>query len=186
MRRALPWLLGAVLVVAAAAVTAATPPPESLTDPFLTHGQLDERVSSRTLVATASEAMLADEITVSDSEWQAQGNWMVVTVTASARTSEVDAAIQLATFTIDGKVFQSSERPSTSLENAALRVGTDTAGVLAFELPAELASGTGELRLITAHATPELDDVTVIDIDLDRLTRVASTEISEPQLGGAS
>jgi hypothetical protein len=184
VNRALPWVVGAVLVVGASAVTALTPSDDSLVGPFEVTGAAGERVISRTLIATVSEAIFAEQITVPRSEWQSDGNWLVVRLSVSATVSEVGAAIQLATFTIDGQTFHSSERPSTSLENTALRVGTDTSGILAFELPPDVTADTGELRLATSYATPELDDVIAISLDLHDLPRATSVEITAPELQG--
>lgn len=178
MRRALPWLLGAALVLGAGLMTAATPDDEAVVGPITVHGQVGETVASRTIVAAVTDATFADE--VAESAWDAEGNWLVITLDASAATTELDAAIQLATLAVDGRVFQASERPSTTLRGTALRVGTDTTGTLSFELPTDLDSGRAELRLAPSYSTPELDDLVVISIELDSLPRVSSVALRAP------
>jgi len=59
MRRALPWILGGLLVIAAGAVTAVTPDDESLVGPTVQRGSFGDAVESRTLIATATEATRA-------------------------------------------------------------------------------------------------------------------------------
>lgn len=179
MRRALPWVLGAALVTGAGVVTAATPSDEDVVGPITIHGSAGEAVASRSIIATVTDATFADE--VAESRWSAEGNWLVITLDASARSTEIDAKITLATLTVDDRVFQASERPSTSLRGTALRVGTDTAGSLSFELPAELDSGTAELALTPSYFTPELDDLVVISIELDDLPRVPTVELVAPE-----
>lgn len=178
MKRALPWLLGAALVLGAGLVTAVTPSDEDVVGPITVHGHAGETVAARTIIATVTDATFADEVV--ESAWSAEGNWLVITLDASAATTEVDAAIQLATLAVDDRVFQASERPSTSLRGTALRVGTETTGTLSFELPTELDSGAAELRLSPGYSTPELDDLVVISIDLDDLPRVSSADLVAP------
>lgn len=176
MRRALPWILGGLLVIAAGAITAVTPDDESLVGATVQRGSFGDTVESRTLIATASDATFADELAVPSSDWSADGNWLIVTVVASAPTTEVDSAIQLATLVVGDRVFHSSERPSASLKGTPLRVGIDTVGTLAFELPPDVTTGTAELRLTTSYVTPELDDLVAIPFVLDDLERTASIE----------
>lgn len=182
MKKALPWLLGAALAIAAGLVSANTPSDDVYRAPFVVHGERDEPASARTLIATLNEASFADRVTVPEAVWQADGNWLVITVAASAPQSEVDAGIALATLLVDGRVFQASERPDTTLVGAPLRIGMDTAGMLVFELPPDLRSGQAELRLATSTATPRLDDVIAFPISLDALSTAHSMEIEAPSL----
>lgn len=179
MKRALPWILGAALVLGAGLMTAATPSDEDLVGPLTIHGTAGEPVASRSITATVTEATFADE--VAESRWSADGNWLALTLDASATITDVDATITLATLTVDGRVFQASERPSTSLTGTALRVGTDITGMLSFELPADLDGGMAELALTPSYSTPELDDLVVISIDLDGVPRVPSVELTESE-----
>lgn len=183
MRRALPWLSGAALVLVAGAVTVSSPTEHALLDPFLIRGGVSEPATSRTLVVQMRAASFADEVTVEESDWSAEGNWLVVTLAASAPRTEVDAAIILATLVVDGRTFQASERLETSLVDTDLHVGADTVGGLAFELPADLDAGAAELRLTPAYSTPELDDVIAIPLVLDEVPRAASIDVGPPMLG---
>ncbi|GAB3595757.1 hypothetical protein [Microbacterium tumbae] len=184
MRRSLPWIAGAALVVAAGTVTALTPAPDALRGAFLIRG--GETVTSRTLVAELQDAVLADRVSTEDGAWAADGNWLVVTVVVSAPETEADATLELAKLVIDGREFLASERPSTSLVRTDLRVGIDTTGMLAFELPDGLDAGDADLRLSLPYATPRLDDVIVLPLSLEGLPRESTVEILEPTLAGTS
>lgn len=183
MKRALPWIVGGLLVVAAGAVTAAIPSTVDQRAAFIVAGGADEPVTSRTLTAAVLDAAFTERVTVADSEWSADGNWLIVTLVASAPQTEVDAGIHLATLEIDGRAFHASERPGTSLVGTDLHVGTDTVGTMAFELPDDIRGGEGELRLTTEYFTPRLDDVVALRLSLDGLPTTPSFEIEEPQLG---
>lgn len=180
------WLVGAALVAAAGAVVIVTPSTETRNGPFLIHGTVSETVTSRELVVTVDSASFADRVTVVDDDWQAEGNWLVVDLSAAAAQTEVDAAVHLATLVIDGHEFIASERPSTSLIGTDLRVGVDTHGMLAFQLPTDLEPAEAELRLTRPHSTPRLDDVIVVHLDLEGAARERAIDIEEPTIGGAS
>ncbi len=182
-QRFMPLVACAGLILTAGIVTAVTPPATSLRDPFLIRGAPTEAVVARTLTATVQGASFADRVRVAESEWELEGNWLVVELAVAAITTEVDASIAVATLVVDGRVFQASERPPTVLVDTELRVGTDTVGALAFELPAGLRSGTGELRLSARFPTPELDDVIAVPLVLDELPTVRSIDLEEPRLG---
>ncbi|WP_435747154.1 hypothetical protein [Microbacterium sp. PMB16] len=183
MRRGAPWIVGAALVVAAGAVTAVTPPEQALLDPFAVGGADGATVTTRQITATVVDISRTERVTMTDAEWEAEGNWLVIELAASAPTTEVDAAIGVASLLIDGRLFQASERPPATLVGTSLRVGTDTVGMLAFELPDDLRSGDGELRLSGRYPTPELDDVATFPVHLDRVETTASVEIETPRLG---
>lgn len=182
MRRATPWLLGAALVIAAAGVTAVTPSDEDVIGPIEVRGSFGDPVESRTLIAAATDVTFADEVAVPGADWSAGGNWLIVTVIASAAHTEVDAAINLATLKVGDRVFQTSERPKATLRSTPLRVGVDTVGTLAFELPPDVASGRAELRLTSSYLTAELDDLITIPLELDDLPRAPSVELDAPEL----
>lgn len=183
MRKARPWLIGAALVVAAGLVSGVTPSADSLFDPFLIRGGPEDTVTSRTLIATVSDAAFADRVVSADGEWTAEGNWLVVELAVSAPRTEEDAEIPLAALHVDGLVIHASERAPDSLLKTPLHVGTDTVGVLAFELPEGLRAGMGELRLTSEYVTPELDDVIALSLPLDEAPAVASIDLAEPRIG---
>lgn len=181
MRRSLPWISGIALVAVAGVVTLAIPSDDSLTDPFLIRGSTDNELASRTLRIAVQDSTFADEVAVPASEWSAEGNWLVITVEASATQTETGAAINLATLTVDGRVFQASERPSDSLLRTPLHVGTALVGPLVFELPIDLRHGTAELRLSPTTPTPLLDDVIVITLPLDDLPTTSQVDLIAPE-----
>lgn len=178
----LAWLAGSALVVAAGAVTALTPSDDDLMAPFSVAGAVGDTVVSRTLVASVHGLSFADELATADG-WAAAGNWLLIDLSVAAPTTEVEAEIGVATLVIDGRVFQASERPRGTLIDADLHVGLATSGVLAFELPDGIDTGTAELRLTGEYPTPHLDDVIAVSVRLDGAERVASTGIEEPRWG---
>lgn len=185
MKRALPWLLGALLALAAVIVTISTPGDEVYRAPFLIQGPAEgDPVTSRTLTAAVLDASFADRVSTDDGDWHAEGNWLVLTIAASAPLTEVDAQIQLSTLVIGDRIFQASERPGNSITGADLRIATDTVGTLAFELPPDVTSGRGELRLTTSYSTPVLDDVVVLPVSLDELPEAQNIDLESPTIGG--
>lgn len=182
-RGPLPWFIGIGLVLAAGVVTTVTPPEQALFDPFPVRGVGDETVTARTISATMLGATRTERVTMSDEAWEAEGNWLVVELAVSAPTTEVDAAIGVASLMIDGRLFLASERVTATLVDTDLRVGTDTVGMLAFELADDVRSGVGELRLSGRYPTPELDDVITYTLDLDELPTRPTVEIERPRMG---
>jgi len=185
MKKTLPWLTGVALVLGAGIVAAVTPAPEAQDGPFLIHGAAGQPIVARDLIVQVGEARFSDRITVDDDDWRADGNWLIVNLSAAAPETEVDAALRLVELVVDGREFIASEQPSTSLVGTGLRVGTDTEGMVAFELPDDLSAGDAEIRLSTAYSTPNLDDVIVVPLELDGLPRGHSVEIAEPSIEGA-
>lgn len=185
MRKIVVWLSGAALVIVAGAVTVITPGVGAQTDAFPIHGVVDETIRSRNLMVRIEDVRFAGRITVPDDEWAAEGNWLVVDLSASAPRTEVDAELRLIKLIIGGREYIASERPSTSLVGVDLRVGLETSGMVAFELPADLDAEPAELRLSPPHSTPHLDDVIVVPVDLSRAQRESVIEIVEPMSPGA-
>ena len=93
-------------------------------------------------------------------------------------------AVIIAALEVGDRTFHASERMRDSLLGAGLRVGTDTVGMLAFELPADVDAGDAELHLITSYSTPQLDDVVVLPVSLDDLPTEAEVEIVAPEWEG--
>lgn len=179
MKKTFPWLMGVALVIGAGAVAAITPGLEDQDGPFLIRGAVGQPIVARDLIVRIGEARFADSVTVDDDDWRADGNWLVVSLSAAAPQTEVDASMRLVELVVDGREFVASERPPTSLVGEALRVGTDTEGMVAFDLPDDVTSGAAEIRLTAAYSTPRLDDVIVVPLDLDDLPREHSVEIVE-------
>lgn len=185
MKASLAWTIGAALVISAGVVTVITPDADAQSAPFLVHGDAEQSVSSRGLVVRIEDAAFADRVTVEDADWQVDGNWLVVRLSAAARETEVDSALELAVLVVDGRRFVASERPPTSLIGTDLRVGLGTTGMLTFELPADLTGGDAELRLSLPYSTPRLDDVIVVPLNLDAVPREGAIDIVAPEIGAA-
>ncbi len=185
MRKGVPWVVGAALAAAAGAITVLTPSPDALRAPILVQGRFDpdaaahQPVVTRTLSAEVIGAVFAERVEIDD--WRADGNWLVVTIAASAPHSEVDAVIELATLRIGDEIFHASERVRGTLVGEQLRIGIDTVGMLAFELPADVDAGDAELWLSSSYLTPRLDDVAAVAIPLDRVPAASSIEITPPE-----
>lgn len=196
MKKALSWLAGASLAVVAGALTVATPPQDALRAPFAapstyTPDAAAEPVTTRTLTAAVIDASFTERISVADAEWQADGNWLVITIAASAPRSEQDADLELATLRIGGETFHATERTRESLLGTRMRIGIDTVGMLAFELPADVRSddvrsddvrsGNAVLQLSPSILTPRLDDVITVTIPLGELPTASEIEITPPE-----
>lgn len=185
MKKALPWVLGVALAVGAGVITVATPSEDDLRAPFRSVGAFDpdsdaqQSVTTRTLTASVVDASFAER--VKDGEWQADGTWLVVTVAASAPRSEVESELRLATLRIGDEVFHASERPGDAFLGEGLRIGIDTIGMLAFELPADVRGRDAELQLSSSWLTPRLDDLVVLTIPLGELRTAPSIEIEPPE-----
>lgn len=185
MRKTLPWLLGAALAVTAGTITAITPSDDALYAAISVPGHFDpdaedqQPVTTRSVTATVIDATFAERI--EDGDWHADGTWLVVTVAASATRSEFDAELGLAKLQIGDEVFQASERPRSGFLDTGLRLGIDTTGMLAFELPGDARRGTAQLRLSSSFLTPHLDDVATLTLPLDELPTARSIEIRPPE-----
>lgn len=185
MKKALPWLLGAALAVGACAITVVTPSEDDLRAPFRSVGAFDpgsgvqQSATARTLTASVVDAVFTER--VEDGEWHADGSWLVVTLAASAPHSELDSSLELAALRVGDEVFHASERPRDAFLGEGLRIGIDTVGMLAFELPADVRHGDAELQLSTSGLTPRLDDLVALSIPLDELPMTPHIEIEPPE-----
>lgn len=177
------WLIGAALIACAGLLSAITPSDEDVTGPFIVRGGADATASSHQLSAQVLSASFADRILADGGDWEADGNWLVVELKASATRTEVGTQIMLATLHVDGLVFRASERVPETLRSTRLHLGTDTVGYLAFELADGIRSGECELRLTAENRTPRLDDVLSLRVSLDEASRTATFELPEPEVG---
>lgn len=175
------WVAGAALVIAAGVVSVITTAAIDQRAPFVVTADAGATITSRSLTAVVHDASFTNRVTAD--EWHADGNWLVVTLVASAPQTEENAVIELATLEVDGQIFQASERPGRSIVGIPLHVGTNTVGVLAFELPARVRGGDTVLRLSTTMTTPRLDDVAVLPLPLDGLPAENNIDIEDPYLG---
>lgn len=183
-RKLLPWGIGLALTVAACVVSALTPSEQSTLRAIVSSGDRGEVVHSRELSVELQDATFADQLVVDDR--RIDGNWLIVTAAASTPTSEVDASIRLASVTVDGRIFLSSDQAEYTLLDEELRIGVRTVGMIAFELPPDVTGGTAALRLTTESWTPELDALIEVSFDLGSLARDSRFEIIPPAWEGAS
>lgn len=181
MSKTSPWIVGAALVLAAGAVSVITTSVIDQRAPFVVTADAGDEVTSRSLTAVVHDARFTNRVSAGD--WHADGNWLVITLVASAPQTEEDAVIDLATLEVDGQVYQASERPGRSIVGTRLHVGTDTVGMLAFELPERVRGGDTLLRLSPALTTPRLDDLVVLPLPLDGLPATTNIDIDDPYLG---
>lgn len=164
---------GAALVVAAWGVAVVTPTDDDVVRPFSVPLTLDERAVGRNLAVTVDDVSRTES--VSTDEWTAEGNWVVVDLSCEA-TVEEGASLRLATLTIDGAIYQASERPASFFEQS-LAVGIPRSGSLAFELPANISGGSATLTL-GLTTDPRLDSVLTYDFDLAGLELRPTTELN--------
>lgn len=177
------WLVGTALVAGAGLLSAITPSDQSIIGPFVVSGDQGAPTASRMLQAQVVSTSFADSIVADGGDWKASANWLVIELEASALQTEERAEIDFATLSVDGLVFRASERVPETLLGKHLHLGTDTTGVLVFELADGIHAGEGELRLTTHYRTPQLDDLLALRVSLDEARRAATVELSEPELG---
>lgn len=176
MKRAIPWLITAALLVAAWLVALATPDDSASVEPFLVPATIGEAAVGRDFTVTVQDVTLADK--VSDATgWSAEGTWLVVELDAEANLDQFGMLFQGATLTIDDQSFRPSERMDSFL-STSLVTGVSQSGALAFELPDDARSATGILRL-SAKTDTRADSVAELEIDLGALTPVAEAEVRE-------
>jgi hypothetical protein len=166
------WLIGTGLVVVAWGVAAVTPPKEAREAPFAVHAVVGETATGRNIQATITSVQRTDR--VSADEWSADGNWVVVHLTAEAVMKE-PASLSLSTLTIGERTFSASERPD-SFRSQPLAVGIPRSGSLAFELPADLDQGSATLTL-GLRIDARLDSVIELPIDLGDLPHPPTLEL---------
>ncbi|GAA1924241.1 hypothetical protein GCM10009775_15720 [Microbacterium aoyamense] len=172
MKRALQWTIGVSLVVAAWGVSALTPPEDAREAPFPVRASIGEPAVGRNLHATISSVRHADTVTSGD--WSADGNWIVVELSAGAILEP--GGLFLTTLETDGRTYSASERVST-MRRQSLDAGLTMAGDLAFELPPDVRTG-GATIVLGMNPTPRLDSVIELSVDLAALDTVDSIELN--------
>lgn len=173
MKRGMQWVVGIGLVVTAWGVAALTPPEDAREAPFAIPVAVGEQATGRNIEITVTDVRRASAVTAGT--WRAEGNWVVVDLTAAAVIDESRAGLRLATLTIDGSTFRASERPE-SLIDRALALGIPQSGSLAFELPDALDKGTATLTL-GLDTDPRLDSIVVLTAELDELKVESETAL---------
>lgn len=170
------WLIGAALVAAAWGVAAVTPPEEAREAPFAVQAVVGETATGRNIQVTITSVQRTNHVSTDD--WSADGNWVVVHLTAQA-TAEEPQSLRLATLTIGERTYSASERPD-SLYLGSVAVGIPRSGSLAFELPADLDEGSATLTL-GLWGDPRLDSVIELSVDVGTLPHPPSLELHETE-----
>lgn len=175
------WAVGVTLLVVAWGVTKVTPGAELTEASFVTPATIGERALGSELALTIDEVVIAS--TVSDARgWTAEGQWLIVDLQMSAQTTEEVTSLSTAILTVDGKMYQASERPQ-SLFLESLGADIVTTGSVAFELPAGADSQAATLRFAPKAGDVRLDSVIELSFDLGDLSHERSREL-RPTVGG--
>ncbi len=174
MRQWAVWATGATLLALAWGVVQITPDEDAATEPFIVPAAVGESAAARTFEASVTDPRLGTRATAGS--WSAEGTWLVVDVTVTARGDEKGALLLHAELMVDGVVYRASERPS-SIYRQPLAVGIPRSGSLAFELPAAVTGRTGSLTLGLSDET-RLDSLVEVPIDLGALTREPDVELT--------
>jgi hypothetical protein len=173
MKPWLVWVIGIVLLAAAWGVQQITPDDDDAVVPFTVPAAVGEKAVGRTFEITVTDVRLGDR--ASAPRWAADGTWLVVDVEAQARFEESGSILDQAFLQVDGVTYRASERP-TSIFREGLTTGIPRVGSLAFDLPDEVASRTGILRLGLGDE-PRLDSLMEVPIDLGALARQDEVEL---------
>ncbi|KAF2416148.1 DUF4352 domain-containing protein [Microbacterium sp. B35-30] len=177
--RALPrwaaWSIGAGLVVAAWFVALVTPGEEQIQGPMPLVAAVGEEAVARNIAATVTDVRRTSELHAGD--WSAEGNWVVVELDVASVASEDLVSLNHAELVVDGVRYGASDRPD-SLRKEQLSAGIPTSGGLAFELPADLASGDATLELAVS-SDRRLDSMIMLDFDLAAVPTAPRDELPE-------
>ncbi len=173
MRRLWGWGIAVVLVAASWFVALATPGDDTAQEPFLVPASMNEPAEGRTLTVTVTQARRADKLVAG--AWRAEGSWLVVDLTASARGDNPREFLEYAILETPAASYRASERPTSFFEQR-LMVDVPQRGGLAFELPEDAWTGTATLR-VGADRDPRVDSVIALPLDLSSLPRDETVEL---------
>ncbi|WP_406248836.1 hypothetical protein ACI7YT_02460 [Microbacterium sp. M] len=176
MKRAIPWLVTAALLIAAWLVALITPDDSASAEPFVVPVTIGEQAAGRDFSVTVHDVTIADAVSAANG-WSAEGTWLVVELDAEANLDQFGMSFKGATLVIDDQSFRASERVPSFL-STQLVTGVSQSGALAFELPEEARTSTGVLQL-SAKEDTRADSVAELEIDLGALTPVADAEVRE-------
>lgn len=169
MRRPLAWLVAVGILAAAGVVVALKPQEQWAQGPIAVAVPLGVEGSGRNIQATVSSVALAETLEIELDDWRGgtEGVWVVFEVTAENRVEP--SGLQSFLF-IGDKEFRGSERLDDSgIETWFLTPGIPTTGVVAFEIPKELAGERAELWL-GESGDVRLDSVIATTVELGSLT----------------
>lgn len=176
MKRAIPWLVTAALLVGAWLVALVTPDDSASVEPFIVPTTIGEKAVGRDFTVTVQDVTLADKVEAAKG-WNAEGTWLLVDLDAEANLEQYGMSFKGATLTIGDRSFRPSERMD-SFFATSLVPGVSKSGTLVFELPEDARSATGLLQL-SAREDTRADSVAELEIDLGALTPVADAEVRE-------
>lgn len=176
LTRGAAWALSALVLIGAWFVVADTPTLAEKRSSFDVSAPPPDWGEGRNVKARAVGATFADEIGYGG--WLASANWFVVQIEAAAVVDP--AVLRVAELEVDGVTYTSTDRTFVGINNQKLLVGVPVTGVLAFELPNDLRSGTAEIRL-GEGPDQRLDSIIVMPIDLGEMTRVPTVMLFPAQ-----
>lgn len=159
MKRLIPFLIGAALLVGAALVHLVEPPEEIRQGPFEVSVQQGQNGVGRNIEVTFENLRFAETVESPDQfePWvgETEGTWLVVDIVAQSRVEPVAVRSVLL---IDGLQISGSPRgDDAGLERAALSPGLPIAGSLLFEVPSELLELSEARVLVMVNTDWRLD-----------------------------
>lgn len=177
MKRWMPGVAGAALVVAAWGLSAVTPSETAAEEPFVVSANIGDRASGRNISVTFTDLRAAEAVT--NDGWHADGSWLLVDLEVEALRSEEGTLLSFATLDVGGRSYRASERPPESLFGSQLAIDLPHSGSLAFELPAtafEASRAQSVLRL-GLESDPRLDSLIELRFDLADLEVETEAEL---------
>lgn len=188
MKKFLPWLLTAALLVAAWFATFWTPSEDDITAPFIVTAEIGEPAVGRDIAITINDVQVSDgvfiagepddgdEWTAEEPKWLMPGSWVILTLDAESNISQVGSTIQRAVLVIDGRTYWADERMPSLADSVSLVPGVPLNGNFAFEVPPDLRESTGTFQ-ISLNFDERVDSVIELTVDLSTLPIEDEVEI---------
>lgn len=159
MKRLIPFVIGAALLVGAALVHLAEPPDEIRQGPFEVSVQQGQSGVGRNIEVTFENLRFAETVESMDDydPWvgETEGTWLVVDIVAQTR---VEPSGIHSFLLIDGLQISGSTRAdAVGLEDSTLSPGLPVAGVLLFEVPRDVVDLTEARVLVGVNTDWRLD-----------------------------
>lgn len=188
MKKFVPWLLTAALLVAAWFATLWTPTDDDITAPFIVKAEIGEPAVGRDIAVTINSVQTSDEIFIAGEpddgdEWTSErptwtmaGSWVVFTVDAESNISQIASSIQRAVLVIDGRTYWADERMPSLADSIPLVPGVPVTGSIAFEVPPEARDSTATFQ-ISLNFDERVDSLIELDVDLSALPLEDDIEI---------
>lgn len=177
MKRVLAVAAGLGLLAVAYGVSYTTPGQPVLEAPFGTPAVIGEETTSRHLVVTFREVVLADEIEIASWEGTTSGVWLAGELTVEATTEPT--TMRLDVF-IDGVRYSGSGRiDDETVIGGLAEAGLPITGPFAVELPADVLDLPGARAAVIRVAgggDSRLDSVVELTVDLTTLEHLDRAE----------